>query len=80
MRGSGYNSATISLVKHKVKTGESIYAGRKPGFLDAPMIVGKVSQCKRSIAIPLLWDITVEPACDMETLDSVAVIIMNPRE
>jgi rod shape-determining protein MreC len=80
MRGSGYNSATISLVKHKVKTGESIYADRKPGFLDAPMIVGKVSQCKRSIAIPLLWDITVEPACDMETLDSIAVIIMNPRE
>jgi hypothetical protein len=28
----------------------------------------------------LLWDITVEPACDIETLNSVAVIIMNPQE
>ena len=80
MRGSGHNSAGISLVKHKVKTGQNIYADRKPGFLDAPMIVGKVSHCKRNSEIPLLWDITVEPACDIETLDSVAVIIMNPQE
>jgi hypothetical protein len=26
----------------------------------------------------LLWDITVEPACDLERLEEVAVIIMNP--
>jgi len=80
MQGRGSNSAGISLVKHKVKTGEDVYADRKPGFLDAPMIVGRVSQCKRDSAIPLLWDITVEPACDIETLDSVAVIVMNPKQ
>jgi len=80
MEGSGYNSASVRLIKHKVKTGDSVYADRKPGFLDAPMIVGKVSECKRNSDIPLLWDITVEPACDIERLNEVAVIIMNPQK
>ena len=80
MQGNGNNSARVRLVKHKVKTGDNVYADKKPGFLDAPMIVGTVSDCKRNDEIPLLWDITVEPACDIETLNSVAVIIMNPRK
>jgi len=80
MQGNGNNSAKLRLLKHKVKTGDNVYADKKPGFLDAPMIVGTVSDCKRNDEIPLLWDITVEPACDIETLSSVAVIIMNPRK
>jgi len=80
MQGNGNSSAKVQLLKHKVKTGDKVYADKKPGFLDAPMIVGTVSDCKRNDEIPLLWDITVEPACDIETLNSVAVIIMNPRE
>ncbi len=80
MQGNGNNSAKLRLLKHKVKTGDKVYADKKPGFLDAPMIIGTVSDCKRNDEIPLLWDITVEPACDIETLSSIAVIIMNPRE
>ena len=80
MQGSGNNSAKLRLLKHKVKTGDKVYADKKPGFLDAPMIVGTVSDCKRNDEIPLLWDITVEPACDIETLNSVAAIIMNPQK
>jgi hypothetical protein len=68
------------MVKYKVRSGDNVYADKKPGFLDAPMIAGKVGDCKRNDEIPLLWDITVKPTCDIETLDSVAVIIMNPRE
>ncbi|KKK48720.1 hypothetical protein LCGC14_3142300, partial [marine sediment metagenome] len=81
MQGTGRNSAEIQLlpIKHKVKIGVLVYARKKPGFLDTPMIIGKVVQCKRDDDNPSLWDITVEPVCNIERLDSVAVIIMNPQ-
>jgi cell shape-determining protein MreC len=80
MKGSGNNSAKIEMVKNKVEVGESIFALKNPGFLDAPMIVGKVSECNRNQKNPSLWDITVVPACNMEQLEDVAVIIMNPQK
>ncbi|OHB84752.1 MAG: hypothetical protein A2Z38_09885 [Planctomycetes bacterium RBG_19FT_COMBO_48_8] len=80
MKGSGNNSAKIEMVKNKVKVGENVFALKKPGFLDAPMIVGKVSECNRNQKNPSLWDITVVPACNIELLEDVAVIIMNPQK
>jgi rod shape-determining protein MreC len=79
MQGDGNNSAKIQYLpaKHKVNVGDVVYADKKIGFLDDLMIVGKIAQCKRG-AEPLLWDITVKPACDIEKLKSVAVIVMNP--
>jgi hypothetical protein len=44
------------------------------------MIIGKVAECKRDDENPSLWDITVEPACDIERLNDVAVIVMNQQE
>ncbi len=81
MQGDGNNSAKIRLlsIEHKVKTGDIVYASQKPGFLDAPMIIGTVAKCKRDDESPSLWDITVEPACDLERLNDVAVIVMNPQ-
>jgi len=79
MQGSGNNLAKISMVKHKVKVGYEIMAGKKPGFLDTPMIIGKVAGCERN-AQPLLWDITVEPVCDIQKAGNVVVIVMNPPE
>jgi len=82
MQGSGNDSAKIQLlqIEHKVKIGDVIYASnKKTGFLDAPMIIGKVAQCKRDDQNPSLWDITVKPVCDIERLTSVAVIVINPR-
>jgi len=82
MQGTGDKAAKIRLlqIKHKVKTGDTVYACKKPGFLDAPMIVGKVAQCQRDDENPSLWDITVKPVCDIERLNDVAVIIMNPQK
>jgi rod shape-determining protein MreC len=82
MRGDGKNSAKVQLVsiKHKVKIGDSVYACKKPGFLDTPMIIGMVSRFTRDRENPLLWDITVKPACDIQKLTDVAVIIMNPQK
>ena len=80
MKGSGNNSAKIEMVKNEVKAGVNVIALKKPGFLDAPMIVGKVSECNRNQKNPSLWDITVVPACDIEQLEDVAVIIMSPQK
>ena len=82
IQGNGKNSVKVQLVsiKHKVKIGDTVYACKKPGFLDTPIIIGAVSQFKRDDENPLLWDITVKPACDIERLNDVTVIVMNPQE
>jgi len=79
MQGIGSNSAKIQMLstKHEVKVGDDVYADKKIGFLDDLIIIGKIEQCKRG-AEPLLWDITVKPVCDIEGLNIVAVIVMNP--
>ena len=80
MKGSGNNWAKIEMLKNEIKVGENVFALKKPGFLDAPMIVGKVSECNRNQKNPSLWDITVVPACDIEQLEDVAIIIMNSKK
>jgi len=82
MRGNGNKSAKIEMVaaKHEIKTGSKVYAAPKVGFLDDPIIVGEIMRCRRDDENPSLWDITVEPVCDIETLYHVAVIIMNPQK
>jgi cell shape-determining protein MreC len=82
MHGNGNNTAKIPLVsiEHKIKEGENVYARKKAGFSDAPMIIGRVAQLKRDDKDPLFWDITVEPACDIQQLEGVAIIIMNPQK
>jgi rod shape-determining protein MreC len=80
MQGAGDNCAKIQLlqINQKVKKDNIVLADKQPGFLDVPMIIGKVTECKRDDKAPSLWDITVEPVCDMQRLDYVAVIAMNP--
>ena len=82
MKGNGNNSAKIPLVsiEHKIKKGDNVYALKKAGFLDAPVIIGRVIQLKSDDKNPLLWDITVEPACEMEKIEDVAVVIMNQQK
>ena len=80
MEGAGSNSAKIPLIplKHRIKVGDIVYALKEPGLLDAPIIIGRIDECKKDDGDPLLWDITVVPVCDIERLKEVAVIIMNP--
>lgn len=76
MQGSGGNSAVVRLLKQKVKIGTEVFADRQAGLLKIPMIIGRVTECKRNES-PLLWDIIVRPVCDLESLGSVHVIILN---
>lgn len=80
MQGSSGNSAKITLIPTKlnIKIGDLVCACKVPGFLDSPVIIGTVARYKRDDEKPLLWDITVKLACDIEKLDDVAVIVMNP--
>lgn len=80
MQGDGRRSAKVLLVPtaQKVQTGALVYAQKKPAFLGTPVIVGTVCECMGSKENPLLWDITVTPACDIEHMTDVAVVVMNP--
>ena len=80
MKGNGNNSAKIEMVRNKVEVGENVFAYKNPEFQDAPLIVGKVSKCERNQKDPLLWDLTVVPACDIKQLEDVAIIIMNTKK
>ncbi len=81
MHGDGNSSARVKLVptKYEIKVGDIVYAQKRPGFLSTPVILGTVSECKSNDDNPLVWDITVQPACDIKSLTDVAVIVMNPR-
>ena len=80
MTGAGNNSAKIEQLKREFKIDENVFALGQPGFLDAPIIVGKVSRCERNTRSASLWDVTVKPACDIQKIEDVAVIIMNPQK
>jgi rod shape-determining protein MreC len=81
MHGDGNSSAKVQLVpiKYKIKIGDIVYAQKRPGFLSTPVIVGTVAECKSNDENPLVWDLTVHPACDIKSLKNVAAIVMNPR-
>ena len=83
MTGSGNNAARIAAIKNEVKVEEKVFALKnlkEGGFLDAPVIVGKVVRCERNRQMASVWDLTVKPVCDIQKLEEVDVIIMNPRK
>ena len=79
MQGIGNNSATITPKATKeIKPGDKVLVQKAPGLLGVSMIAGIVIQCKRDDTEPSVWDITVQPACDIAQIQDVTVIIMNP--
>jgi hypothetical protein len=78
MFGAGDGRAVIRWAKTRADAGEIVMAQKCPAFLDFPMIAGRVSQCQRNDQNALLWDVNVRPACDIEMLPSVMVVVMNP--
>ncbi|MBN1796348.1 MAG: hypothetical protein JW804_06725 [Sedimentisphaerales bacterium] len=78
MFGCGSGRAIIRWANDKPDIGQEVLTEKKPGFLDCPMVIGRVSGCNRNADNALLWDITVAPACDIAMLPSVMVIVMNP--
>ena len=80
MRGEGNNVAKILMMKDKPKIGAEVMAAKAPGLLNAPVIIGRVARCERNAESAVLWDVIVEPVCDVERLNDVVVIVMNPEK
>jgi hypothetical protein len=76
MEGRPGGVAKIPLVPamQTVRRGDKVLAKKTPGLLDVPIVAGTVTQCRPDPENPLLLDITVQPACDVTTLETVAVI------
>ncbi|MBN2136527.1 MAG: rod shape-determining protein MreC [Sedimentisphaerales bacterium] len=79
MRGTGDNLAKIPMMKNKIEAGTAVMAARKAGVLNTPITVGRVLRCDRNMDSAVLWDIIVEPACDIQQLNDVVVVVMNPQ-
>ena len=79
MQGNGDNTAKISMVstKTEIRKGLDVYILRQAGFLDANMKVGTILDFKPNDKQPLIWDITVKPAWELEEIDEIAVIVIN---
>jgi len=77
MEGCGGNTARIPLVPttNKVSQGDPVRAVKAPG-LDVPIITARVTRCQVDRENPVLWDITVEPVCDLAGLREVAVVVV----
>ena len=81
MVGSKSNIAKIANVrrKYKVETDWPVYATQKTGYLATSRIIGRISKCVVDEDNPLIWDITVSPACNLDELADVHVIVMNEK-
>jgi rod shape-determining protein MreC len=82
MNGAGKDGCAISLLpaKLKIEAGDVIYARKSPGLLDNPVIAAVVSTCRRDDQHPLFWQVTAQPACDIQNLEEVAIIITRPAD
>jgi len=76
--GNGTGRILNLQMEHKIKKADEVFAFKQPGFLDVPIIIGRITECKRDEQNPMVWDITVEPVCDIKELTTVAVIAHSP--
>ncbi|AQT70114.1 rod shape-determining protein MreC [Anaerohalosphaera lusitana] len=78
--GDGAGKCKIKLLprEHKVRENDLVYAANDREFLETPVVIGYIEKVTPDEQKPLLWDITVEPFFDVDDLDEVAVIVMQP--
>ncbi|MBW8015701.1 MAG: hypothetical protein FVQ82_05905 [Planctomycetes bacterium] len=72
--------ANIPLIVRKqydIRVDDSVYAKRKFGFLETPLVVGQIIAIKPDDQDPLLWDITITPVVDIRALTDVAIVIID---
>jgi cell shape-determining protein MreC len=81
MEGQGSNRAKISLVPatRAVQKGDPVRIRKTPGLLDSPIITAEVIDCKRDAENPVLWDITVQPVCDIANAAKVWIVVSAPQ-
>jgi rod shape-determining protein MreC len=77
--GNGSDKGLIEMVpvKYVIKPKDKVFVSRKVKFLDDPIICGIVTTVTRNKKSPLIWDITVEPVCKIDQLESVHVLVFE---
>jgi len=81
MRGAGANQGRIKVKRtFNVKKGYRVYAAQRTGFLETPRIIGRISKCVIDEDNPVVWDIRVTPACDLNTIVDVTVIVIKNQK
>lgn len=82
MKGNGKNGCTIGGVQtaYQIEQGNFVYAYARPGYLNSPLIIGKVESIKHDDSDPLFWDIKVSPSFEVEKLKNVFAVTMEPQE
>ena len=78
--GEGNNLMEIpNLAKppQTVTPGQPVYVQKIPGLLDALVVVGTVVQWGRDDQNPMLWEIKVQPSCDLDHVSGVWVIVLG---
>jgi len=60
-----------------IRVDDAVYAQRKPGYLETPLVIGKVSVVKPDDQSPLMWDITITPVVNIRGLKDVAIVIVD---
>lgn len=81
LQGLGNGKAKIPQIrfKHKIAIGDPVYVEAQAGRLEFRVKVGQIAQRHRDETDPLVWDITVEPASDLQALNQLHVVVARAQ-
>lgn len=81
MNGNNKMQGKIPHIEYGVdiRVNDAVVAGRMPGFLETPLIIGTITKIERDEWTPTLWDITVTPIDNIEALTDVAVVVVDMK-
>ena len=66
--------------KYIFQVGDPVCINPQPGVLEVPIIVGRIQDIDVDTKNALLWDMTIEPACDTAAITEVHVLIAQPPD
>ncbi|MBN2211406.1 MAG: rod shape-determining protein MreC [Sedimentisphaerales bacterium] len=76
LRGRSLDKPSVTMVTAEtaVLPGDGVYACSDPAALPVAVLVGYVETCRRNDSDPVLWDITLRPAADLNRLRDVVIV------
>ncbi|MBN1437373.1 MAG: hypothetical protein JW936_09875 [Sedimentisphaerales bacterium] len=75
-RSDGTISVNMVQCEYAVEVGDVVLAESRD-FLPVPMLVGWISRCDWDDRTPVMWDIEVRAALDLESISRVAIVDMS---
>lgn len=76
LRGRSLNKPAVTMIPTDtaVLPGDGVYACSDPAALPVAVMAGYVETCRRNDNDPVLWDITLRPAADLNRLADVVIV------